>query len=292
MLRCQTMRCVAIVAVIAPFFAAHLAFAQAGSDEEVAIETDPAPVYRGPNEEPSWRQDVLVALIGGGVRFRRIQLEVGDGGTENRDLATGPYFSFGWHLLIRPMGHRSPRASIRAIVLQFDGAAGIGPTVEPVGTGISLDTNGWQMWGQLGYLYPLGRTQFGGLVGVGGDAFEIDLNSVLPSSRIVYVRLGPSASHELIARRLVVRGDFGLRFPFSLGALEHTFGEDSRAFGLDSVVTFQGRLDAGFSYALRFIWEYFTYRFAGPNDGSPAAAYGGGGHDHAIYVQVLLGWSL
>ncbi len=292
MLRCHTMRRVAIVAVIAPLFVGHPALAQAGSGAAAAEGTEPPPV--GAKQQPSWRQDVLVALIGGGARFRRIHLEVGDGagGTERRDLDTGAYFSFGWHLLIRPMGRRSPRASIRAIVLQLDGAAGIGPKVEPVGTGISLDTNAWQMWGQLGYLYPIGRSQLGGLVGVGGDVLHIDLNSVLPSSRIIYVRLGPAASHELIPHYLMLRADFGLRFPFALGDLENAFGDDSRAFGLDSVVTLQGRLEVGFSYAFRFIWEYFTYRFAGGTDDVPAMGDGGSGHDHAIYLQVLVGWSL
>lgn len=294
MLRCQTMRRVAIVAVIALLFAGHPAFAQDEPSEQAATGAEARAVGAAPQKDHGWKQDVFVALIGGGARFRRIRLEVGAeaGDTENRDLETGPYFNFGWHLLIRPMGRRSPKPSIRALVLQLDGAAGVGLTVEPVGTGIALDTNTWQMWGQLGYLYPIGRSQVGGLVGVGGDVLKIDLNSVLPSSRIMYVRVGPAASHDLIPRYLTVRADFGLRFPFDLGALESAFGYDSKAFGLDSVVTFQGRLEAGFTYAFRFIWEYFAYRFAGSTDDVPAMADGGSGHDHAVYFQVLLGWSL
>jgi hypothetical protein len=287
------MRRTAILPVIAGLLVASPTFAQ--PDEEATAESAPAPrVYAASPQDESWKQDVLVALIGGGARFRRVRLNVGDGmgGRENRDLDTGAYFDFGWHLFIRPMGQRSPRATIRAMVLQLDGGAGVNLDVEPVGSGISLNTNTWRMVGQLGYLYPSERWQFGGLVGVGGDVFNIDLNSVLPSSRIVYVRLGPAASYDIIGHYLQVRADFGLRFPFHLGELRNTFGYDTRAFGLDSVVTFQGRIKAGFTYSFRFIWEYFTYRFAGETDNVPAMAQGGRGNDHALDFQLLVGWSL
>jgi hypothetical protein len=246
------------------------------------------------NEDETWKQDVLVALIGGGARFRRVGLEVGDlaGGTESRSLDTGAYFDFGWHMLIRPMGHRSPRASIRAIVLQIDGGAGIGLEVQPEESGISLETNSWRLLGQFGYLYPIHRLQVGGLVGIGGDVFNIDLNSVLPSSRIVYVRLGPAAQYALVGDSLSIRVDFGLRFPFHLGEIANAFGTDSRAFGLDSTFTLGGHIHAGFSYAFRFVWEYYTYRFSGPIDNVPSMGDGGRGGDHAINFQFLLGWSL
>mgnify|MGYP001820657410 CR=1 FL=1 len=252
------------------------------------------PVYAAPAQDESWKQEALVMMIGGGTRFRRVRLDVGDGsgGTENRSLDTGAYFDFGWHMLIRPLGHRSPRATIRAIVLQIDGGAGIGVEVRPEGTGISLDTTSWRLLGQFGYLYPRGRWQAGGLVGVGGDVFNIDLNSVLPSSRILYVRLGPAAEVALIGDFFKLRTDFGLRFPFYLGELANAFGSDSRAFGLDATVTLGGHLEAGFSYAFRFVWEHYQYRFAGPVSNVPSMGEGGRGRDHAIDLQFLFGWSL
>ena len=285
---------ITIVSVIAMVLLPISAFGQDGGEDGERAATPSPKVYAAPKEDESWKQDVLVALIGAGVRFRQIHLDVGDGmgGTENRDFDTGPYFDFGWQLFIRPLGQRSPRAAMRAMVLQVDGGAGISLTVEPVGTGISLNTNTWRMVGQLGYLYPIDRWQVGGLVGVGGDVFNIDLNSVIPSSRIVYVRLGPAGSVDVVNDYLTIRADFGLRFPFHLGELANTFGADSRAFGLDSTVTFQGRIKAGFTYAFRFIWEYFTYRFAGPTDNVPAMGDGGDGNDHAIDFQLLVGWSL
>ena len=134
--------------------------------------------------------------------------------------------------------------------------------------------------------------QVGGLVGVGGDVLQIDLNSVLPSSRIIYVRLGPAVAYDIVPSFFGFRADFGLRIPFFLGDLEDAFGNDSSGIGLDAVVTFDGRLKAGFSYAIRFIWEYYRLRFAGSNMNVPAMGDGGSGNDHAVTLQFLLGWSL
>jgi len=237
---------------------------------------------------------VLVMLIGGAARFRNIHLDVGDnaGGTEERTFETGAYFDFGWHLLIRPAAQRSPRASIQAIVAQIDGGSGIGLKVEPAGTGISLQTNTWRLLGQFGYLYPIDRLQVGGLVGVGGDVLSIDLNSVLPSSRIVYVRLGPAVAYDIVPSFFGFRADFGLRIPFFFGGLEDAYGNDSSGVGLDATLTFDGRLEAGFSYAFRFIWEYYKLRFEGSNMNVPAMGNGAKGNDHALTLQVLFGWSL
>lgn len=244
------------------------------------------------DEEPNL--PVLDMLIGAGARFRTIHLDLSDGagGTENRSFETGAYFDFGWHLLIRPMSQRSPRASVRAIVFQIDGGSGIGLTVEPASTGIELETNTWRLLGQFGYLYPIKRLQVGGLVGVGGDILNIDLNSVLPSSRIIYARLGPAAAYDIIPSFLGVRVDFGVRFPFYFGELESAFGSDSSGIGLDAAVTLSGRVEAGFSYALRFVWEYYRLRFAGSNMNVPAMGGGGDGDDHALTIQLLVGWSL
>jgi hypothetical protein len=235
---------------------------------------------------------VLVVQIGAGARFRNIHLELGDGagGTETRSFETGAYFDFAWHLLVRPMGRRPSRPSVQAIILQVDGGSGIGLKAEV--SGIELQTNTWRMLGQFGYLYPMDRLQLGGLVGVGGDVFHIDLNSVLPSSRIIYARFGPALSYQILPRFLGFRADFGLRFPFNLGQLEDAFGNKSSGIGLDAAVTFQGWLSVGFSYAVRFVWEYYRLRFSGSNVNVPAMGDGGDGNDHALTIQFLFGWSL
>ncbi len=237
---------------------------------------------------------VLVMLIGGGARFRNIHFDVGDnaGGTERRTFDTGAYFDFGWHLLIRPAASRSPRPAVQAIAVQIDGGSGIGLEVEPAGSGISLQTNTWRLLGQFGYLYPIDRLQVGGLVGVGGDVFSIDLNSVLPSSRIIYVRLGPAVAYDIVPSFFGFRADFGLRVPFFFGGLEDAYGNESSGVGLDAAITFDGRLQSGFSYAFRFLWEYYDLRFAGSNANVPAMGDGAKGTDHAVTFQFLLGWSL
>ncbi len=236
---------------------------------------------------------ILVMLIGLGARFRNIHLELADreGDSADRSFETGAYFDFAWHLLLRPMSRRSPRASVQAIVFQIDGGAGIGLKAEAA-SGIELQTNTWRMLGQLGYLYPIGRLQVGGLAGLGGDVFKIDLNSILPSSRLLYARLGPALVYEVVAKLLGFRADFGLRFPFSFGELDDAFGMDSSGIGVDGALAVEGRLERGFSYGVRFVWEYYRLRFSGSSMEVPAKAYGGDGKDHALTIQLLLGWSL
>ena len=274
----QTLR----VCVFAGFFlTASAVGAQAPEEEQPAAATVQ-------DEGPGL--PVLVMLIGGGARFRNIHFNVG--GTEQRTFDTGAYFDFGWHLLIRPVARRSPRPAVQAIAIQIDGGSGIGLDVEPEGTGISLQTNTWRLLGQFGYLYPIDRLQVGGLVGVGGDVFSIDLNSVLPSSRIIYVRLGPAVAYDIVPSFFGFRADFGLRVPFFLGGLEEAYGNDSSGVGLDAAITFDGRLRAGFSYAFRFLWEYYHLRFTGPNANVPAMGDGAKGTDHALTFQFLFGWSL
>lgn len=235
---------------------------------------------------------VLVLEIGAGVRFRNIHLEVGDGagGSETRSFETGAYFDFAWHFLLRPMARHPSRPSVQAILLQLDGGSGIALRAEV--SGIELQTNTWRMLGQFGYLYPLGRLQLGGLVGVGGHVFGIDLNSVLPSSRIIYARLGPALCYSIVPRLLGIRADFGLRFPFYFGALEDAFGDRTSGIGLDAALTVHGWLSVGFSYAVRFVWEYYRLRFSGSSMNVPAMGDGGDGNDHALTIQFLFGWSL
>jgi len=237
---------------------------------------------------------LMVLLLGGGARFRSIRLEVGDGdgGTEERTFDTGAYFALSGHLLLRPMARRVTKPSVQAIVFQVDGGTGIGLNVEPEGTGISLQTNAWELLGQFGYLYPIDRLQVGGLVGVGGDVLRIDLNSVLPSSTIIYFRVGPAVIYDIVPSFLVFRGDFGLRVPFFLSQLRDAFGSDSSGIGFDAAATFGGKLDVGFTYAIRFVWEQYRLRFSGPSMNVPAMGDGGSGKDRAISVQLLLGWSL
>lgn len=284
------------------FFAAFFLVAHFGSQltSRVAAQTTNTPDQSSApaevsNPQPEKRKlSVLVLLLGGGARFRKIRLDVGDGsgGNESRSLDTGPFFDFAWHLMARPWARVSPKPAMQAMIVQIDGGAGVGLTVEPAETGISLRANTWRLLGQLGYLYPLERIQVGGLVGVGADVLQIDLNSVLPSSRILYVRLGPALARALVSDFLGLRFDFGLRFPFALGDLADSFGSDSSALGVDAALMIGGRLEAGFSYAFQFVWEYYRLRFDGETLDVPSMGEGGWGTDHGLTFQLLLGWSL
>ncbi len=284
-------------ACFAAVFALVLVLPAAARAEDPEAETETAPQAEAPvvMEAPRTTLPALVMLIGGGARLRDIRLDVGavGGGSERRGVETGTYFDFGWHLLIRPMAHRSPNPALQAIVIQIDGGSAIGLEVQPADVEGKLQTNVWRLLGQVGYLYPRRKARFGGLVGIGADVFDVEANPIVPSSRIVYVRLGPAAACDLVRHFLSIRGDFGVRAPFLLGELEDAFGNRSRAVGLDATLTLDGRLEAGFTYAFRAIWEYYHYRFSGAVGDVPAQSGGGGsGRDHAVTFQLLIGWSL
>ncbi len=239
---------------------------------------------------------VFEIFVGGGPRLRNIDFNVGDGsgGTENRKFTSGAYADVGGYFLVRPLG-RSASKALQGVVIQGDGGIGFGLNAQPAGTGITSDVTTWRALGQVGYLYPvLEGLQVGGLVGAGVDDFTIGDNSVLPSIRYVYARVGAALSYMVFKEFLGFRVDGGFRKPFSLGDLEDAFGSNSSAIGFDATAMVGGKLDIGFTYGFRFIWERYKLDFSGATDPQqPSFSSGpGSGTDIATTFQFLVGWSL
>jgi hypothetical protein len=255
------------------------------SDDEKKKETD------GATKLP-----VFEIFVGGGPRLRNLDFNVGamSGGTENRKFTSGAYADVGGYFLVRPLG-RSESKALQGIVIQGDGGIGFGLKAQPEGTGITNDVKTWRALGQAGYLYPvLKGLQVGGLVGAGVDDFTIEGNSVLPSIRYVYVRVGAALSYMIYQELLGFRVDGGFRKPFSLGDLEDAFGSNSSAIGFDATAMIGGKLDIGFTYGFRFIWEGYKLDLRGATDPQqPAFSSGpGSGTDRAMTFQFLVGWAL
>ncbi len=237
---------------------------------------------------------VFEILVGGGPRFRNIDFNVGDGsgGTEPRTFTSGAYADVGGYFLVRPLG-RSDNPALQGIVIQGDGGVGFGLKAGLQGTGSTSNISTWRALGQVGYLYPIKGMQVGGLLGVGADTFDIDLNSALPSIQYIYFRVGAAFAYTIIKDLLSFRVDGGFRKPFSLGDLEGAFGNNSSAIGWDATAMVGGKLDIGFSYGFRFIYESYKLDFAGANTSVPSmGGPGGSGTDRAMTFQFLVGWSL
>ena len=237
---------------------------------------------------------VFEIFVGGGPRFRDINFNVGDGsgGIENRSFTSGAYGDVGGYFLVRPLG-RSDSPALQGIVIQGDGGVGFGLKAEPQGTGSTASISTWRALGQVGYLYPIKGIQVGGLLGVGVDTFDIDLNFVLPSIQYVYFRVGAALAYTIIKDFLGFRVDGGFRKPFSLGDIDEAFGNNSSAIGWDATAMVGGKLDVGFAYGFRFIYEAYKLDFAGANTSVPAmGGPGGSGTDRAMTFQFLVGWSL
>ena len=241
------------------------------------------------------KRPVFEIFVGGGPRLRNVDLNVGDrlGGTTNRSFESGAYADVGGYFLVRLLG-RSESPALQGIFIQGDGGVGLGLNAQPRGTGITNQVNTWRALGQVGYLYPIKALRVGGLVGVGVDTFDIDVNSVLPSIQYIYVRVGAALSYTIIKGFLGFRVDAGFRKPFSLGDIELAFGSNSSAIGFDATAMVGGELDVGFSYGFRFIFEHYRLDFAGATDPQqPSSSAGlGSGTDNAITFQFLVGWSL
>lgn len=238
---------------------------------------------------------VFEIFVGGGPRFRDINFNVGDGsvGTEPRNFTSGAYAAVGGYFLARPLG-RSDNPALQGIVIQGDSSVGFGLKAEPQGTGSTARIRTWGALGQAGYLYPVKGLRVGGLIGVGVDAFDIDLNFVLPSIQYVYFRVGAALAYTIIKDFLGFRVDGGFRKPFSLGDIDGAFGNNSSAIGWDATAMVGGKLDIGFAYGFRFILEYYKLDFSGATDpGQPSFSSGpGSGTDRAMTFQFLVGWSL
>ncbi|MGB5810153.1 MAG: hypothetical protein WBG86_06460 [Polyangiales bacterium] len=257
------------------------------------------PEKRAKPKQDSGRDDiaklpVFEIMVGGGVRSRDINFVVGDGagGTTPREFDSGAYADVGGYFLIRPLG-RSDNRALQGLVIQGDGGVGFGLKAAPDGSGSISNIQTWRALGQLGYLYPIKRLQVGGLVGVGVDTFDIDLNSVLPSIQYTYVRVGGALAYTILPDLLGFRVDGGFRKPFSLGGIDAAFGNDSSAIGWDATAMVSGRLGVGFTYGFRFIFEGYKLDFAGANSNVPAmGGPGGNGTDRAFTYQFLVGWTI
>ena len=249
----------------------------------------------GDGVQPSTsRPPVLELLVGAGPRLRDIDFDVGDGsgGTQSRQFTSGAYADLAGFMVARPLA-RLPKTPAWGLVFQGEGGVGLGLRAEPGGTGSITGIRTWRALGQVGYLYPFRGFQAGGLVGVGADALDIDVNRVLPSIQYNYFRAGLAAAYTVVVEYLTIRVDGGLRKPFSLGDVEEAFGDQSSAIGWDAGALVSGHLDVGFAYGFRFTVESYTLDFAGTRENVPSAGGPGGrGIDRTLSFQFLVGWSL
>ncbi|MEZ4287300.1 MAG: hypothetical protein R3A47_03960 [Polyangiales bacterium] len=99
------------------------------------------------------------------------------------------------------------------------------------------------------------------MAGAGWDEFKIEENSVLPSSRYLFARVGPVLPVRVCARSIFAHRA-GFRYPFFLGDLV-VYGRDSTAIGFDATLTLGGRIEKGFSWELRSGFDLYSLTFKG-----------------------------
>lgn len=238
---------------------------------------------------------VFTILAGPGGRVRNIAIDLNDGagGTATRKFESGVYFDIVLRLELRPLA-RSEKKALRGLALEADAGFGIGLKAQVPGSTDKFDTKTWRLLAQLGYFHGFAKSEIGGLVGIGVDAFDIDDNATLSSTRYLFLRLGPAFRHFFIERTLYLRLDAGFRFPFSYGELADTFG-DAKGIGFDAGLMLGGQLDVGLSYAFRVSLDLFKPKFSAFPGGMvpdlPGAAQGSEGTDRALNFNAMVGWA-
>ena len=265
------------------------------SKKEEPPKKEEAAEKKGPRSSPGRHAPILNILGGAGGRIRTIEINIDDGagGTATRTYESGLYLDIVFRLELRPLARHDTKA-LRGLVLEADADFGIMPGTKTPGSTVTLDTKAWRILGQLGYFHSFGKSELGGLIGVGFDALDLEQNGTFPSVRYLFLRLGPAFRYVFIERMLYLRVDAGFRWPFSYGDLADTFGE-ATGFGFDAGVMVGGELDVGFSYAVRVSADFFKPQFGafpgGMVPGLPGAAQGQDGTDLAINFHAMVGWA-
>ena len=232
------------------------------------------------------RDAIATIMVGLGGRTRNATVNTLPSG--KREYESGIFSELLFHARFFP-GAKSEKKGMRGLYAQLDGAFGLGLSSVPQGTGTKLDTTTYRIAGHFGYLHPFEHAKLGVIAGVGLDEFKIDDNLVLPSARYIYGRIGLVGQYGFIDQKLYGRIDGGFRYPFTLGDMD-IFGSSSKGIGFDAALSLGGRIDAGFTWMLRFGWERYALNFSGPVS-TTAAGTGKDGTDDNLLFQALAGWS-
>lgn len=263
----------------------------------------PAPVERAIRDEPQEDtveesseapQDglaVLALTAGLTVRSRDTFVSLTGGG--ERRYSVPAYVELGFGLEVRPFageGHLG-----RGIYLNGDFANSVGlasqvedPTMPtPVG-----GTNFLRFGIHAGWLAPIGAVvELGVGFGGGYDGYMIDMNPILPSVEVGYLRPAARARIRLAQESLVLEIDLAYRAILGVGALASSFGVEIDAHGVDFGLGLTGNLfrvaELGFTWSARFSYVGYFVSFAG----AATDEAGTSGSEQAIRFAFMVGWS-
>ncbi len=243
------------------------------------------------DEEPGEPAAVpyVEAMLGFGIRTRDAEITLDDGGT--RGYQTDPFFpELSIRLVLRPFA--GDDGAMRGLFAHLEGFHSVGLGSQDETTGEEFSTSALRVFGQVGYLHSLGTIEVGGGLGFGYDAFLLDENATMSSTKYTYLRPGLVGRFPLSGEVAQLQLDAGLRVGLGAGELTPMFAESASAFGWDLGAAFFGNLESGFAYALRLGYVSYGLSFEGDSSDPMVTPPAVDGSDSYVFVTVNAGYQL
>jgi hypothetical protein len=258
--------------------------------ETTTTETEPrdtTPTPAGPTTSNPGTDPAIVTILAGAVfRNRNSDVRLENGGTQIYD--SGFYVELALGLEVRPLAHDPGLARGLFLRGSYAHAVGLGTQdCPPSGTCQRYDTTFFRAYGDVGFLFDLGRVvEIGAGLGFGYDAYQIADNRVMPGVEYPYLRPSIRGRIRILEEIVVLDAEVGFRSLFGRDRLSTAFGPSGDSFGLDAGLGVTGIFDFGLTYRADFSWASYWHSFAGGGTLATATS----GTDHGIRIGVMLGY--
>ncbi|MBN8611615.1 MAG: hypothetical protein J0L92_13565 [Deltaproteobacteria bacterium] len=247
---------------------------------------DPTPTPAGPATSNPATDPPIVAILAGAVfRNRTSDVRLENGGSQIYD--SGFYVELAVGLEIRPLAHDPGLA--RGLFIRGSYAHAVGLGTQDCGSGSCqrYDTTFFRAYGDVGFLFDLGRVvELGAGLGFGYDAYQIADNRVMPGVEYPYLRPGIRGRIRILEEMVVLDADVGFRSLFGRDRLSTAFGPSGDSFGMDAGLGVTGIFDFGLMYRADFSWASYWHSFSGGGTLQTATS----GTDQGIRIGVMLGY--
>lgn len=264
--------------------------------EEEPIETDTTPAETTPVETrpageatptPGSDPAILSLLAGAVFRNRTSEVRLENGGSQLYD--SGFYVELAAAAELRPLAHDPGLARGLFVRAQYAHAVGLGTQDCGGGSCQRYDTTFFRVYGDVGFLFDLGRVvELGAGVGFGFEAYQIADNRVMPGVEYPYLRPAVRGRIRILEELVVLDAEVGLRSLFGRDRLGTAFGPNGDSLGMDAGLGVTGLLDFGLTWRADFTWASYWHSFAGGG----TLQNGQSGTDQGIRIGVMLGYGL
>lgn len=255
------------------------------TETETETETQPPPQEAGPTTSPGSDPAIVAILAGAVFRNRTADVRLENGGSQIYD--SGFYVELAAGLEIRPLAHDPGMG--RGLFLRASYAHAVGLGTQDCGSGTCqrYDTTFFRAYGDVGFLFDLGRVvELGAALGFGYDAYQIADNRVMPGVEYPFLRPGIRGRIRVLEEMVVIDADVGFRALFGRDRLGTAFGPTGDSFGMDAGLGVTGIFDFGLMYRADFTWASYWHSFGGGGTLQTATS----GTDQGIRIGVMLGY--